>query len=217
MEDCLIYDTAGLYNLNNSSDEDLNNEPSVLTVSFDQSRTFVKFLSTNFDSYNANRVWPCSFTLSDFITNNKQFQKPLVFLELGTGTGALACHLTLSSKHNWKFITSDRADPSITSLISQTFRLNNLDPVQHWMHDWGQDFTNSPKFDILIGADLLIYSKSYKLLVKTLKSLLLPSKVFYMSWQRRMKNEADKDFFKLVEMEGLKAVQQDNRIWKIFA
>jgi predicted nicotinamide N-methyase len=207
------FNTTGLFG-QNSSDEDFTDEGSTQQISFDKGLTQTTYKSTDYDNYNANRVWPCSLPLAVFIINNPDMKKPTRFMELGSATGALACYL-FKFRNDWSMVTSDRNDQIVKDQIAETFKLNDCVPVNHFLHSWGDVIKIIPEFDVLIGADLLIYANAYHLLVKTLCVLLKGRKVFYMSWQRRMKNEADLVFFTLCKNAGLDVELLNNRIYKI--
>lgn len=183
-----------------------------------------------YHSHNANRVWPGTFNLAEYLLSRKGSASdgsPCEFahhwghvLELGTATGLLAIRLALSSQvHSDEpntvctdVVTSDLADDEIEEHVHFNFDLNGFDadhtPI-HVPHTWGDDWQQSTQsrkaiqdraFDTIVASDILLYVSAYPALVETLKQLMGPNTRFVMSWNRRMKESAE--FFKLMEGAG---------------
>lgn len=73
---------------------------------------------------NANKVWPGTFNLAEFITNHSNRFLNGTILELGAATGALSIYL-ISSFSNYHIITSDIDDGGeVESNIQYNFTRN---------------------------------------------------------------------------------------------
>ena len=72
-------------------------------------------------------------------------------------------------------------------------RILGFDEILHIPHTWGESWNEvHPYFDVIIASDILLYVKTYPLLVKSLNFLFLHRgvQVFYMSWKRRIADSA---------------------------
>lgn len=96
---------------------------------------------TGFHIANANKVWPGTFVLADFLLQNRErYLVGDLFLELGSATGALAI---LLRKQQQPVITSDIDDGGEAEKnIKYNFELNGEDPesCNHIAHTWGKGF-----------------------------------------------------------------------------
>ncbi len=140
---------------------------------------------------NANKVWPGTFTLAEYIVANIDRYKKGTILELGAATGALSLFLRLPS-YDLNVITSDIDDGGIVSEnILHNFALNNVPSVLHvaytWGERWPEDVIASSSITHVIASDILLYVKAYPALVATLDLLFRAGTVeFLMSWNRRI-------------------------------
>ena len=64
--------------------------------------------------------------------------------------------------------------------------------THHIPHTWGEPWEDNQLFDVIIASDILLYVKTYPLLVRSLDFLFLHRgvRVFYMSWKRRIADSA---------------------------
>lgn len=181
-----------------------------------------------YHSHNANRVWPGTFNLADYLFAKDDDGKPKnqwgSVVELGTATGLLAIRLAKSSSsvHGENgavfcdsIITSDYEDDEVETHVRHNFEINGFDadkiPI-HVAHTWGTGWEQSAakkgvgnkKFDTIIASDILLYVSAYAALVETLLELMQPETRFVMSWNRRMKESAE--FFERMKDAGFECV-----------
>jgi predicted nicotinamide N-methyase len=194
-----------------------------------------------YHSHNANRVWPGTFNLADYLlakTSDAQgaFQHEWGrVLELGTATGLLAIRLALASTQHsdatsvccTSIVTSDVVDDD--ALVHENLKFNYelngvLHPPPHVPHTWGTGFDASvaaagiqdfqKPFDTIVASDILLYVSAYGALVETLKELMAregPQTRFIMSWNRRMKESAE--FFTRMEQAGFECRHEGKCIY----
>jgi hypothetical protein len=184
-----------------------------------------------YHSHNANRVWPGTFNLADYLFDKDDEGKPKhqwgSVVELGTATGLLAIRLAKSSSVHGdnnkpaeeaccdSIITSDYEDDEVGSHVCHNFEINGFDadkiPV-HVPHTWGTGWEQSAlkqgvgdkTFDTIVASDILLYVSAYAALVDTLLELISPKTRFVMSWNRRMKESAE--FFDRMKDAGFDCV-----------
>lgn len=180
-----------------------------------------------YHSHNANRVWPGTFNLSDFLfeknTSGSYIHQWGSVLELGTATGLMAIRLALSSTlHNindaafgnaicTSVVTSDFEDGEVERHVRHNFEINGFAcqniPI-HVPHTWGSGWKGcaatkgigEKKFDTIVASDILLYVSAYASLVETLLELIGPESKLIMSWNRRMKESSD--FFQKMDDAG---------------
>ena len=183
-------------------------------------------------SHNANRVWPGTFNLCEYVLQNDQAFLGNI-LELGTATGLLAIRLAHCSKLHassgldddddskelprcHSITTSDVVDDNneIAENLAFNYTLNSIEnaPI-HVPHTWGTGWARSvdqchqpsavpDAFDTIIASDILLYVSAYPALVQTLEELVKPQTRFLMSWNRRMKES--REFFERMEAANFK-------------
>jgi predicted nicotinamide N-methyase len=129
---------------------------------------------------NANKVWPGSFSLADFISKNLDRYRGGRILELGSATGAWAIFLA-SPAQNLPVVTSDIDDGGdVENNIKYNFQLNGITTlacssvhayilrksgfplVPHVPHTWGTGWNNAgdfraSTFKYIIASDILLY------------------------------------------------------------
>jgi predicted nicotinamide N-methyase len=172
-----------------------------------------------FHTTNANRVWPSTFVLAEYVLpyllewNNKRI------LEIGAGTGVLSMWLLKHGLHHVH--TSDYAPASpdeqdeIQENIQHNYALNGLPPAIHIPHTWGTPWrpatttgSTVPSYDIVLGSDLLLYVNAYPALVTTLSFLIQicnPNATFIMAWNRkRLTNHCIQSFFTQMTESGFR-------------
>jgi predicted nicotinamide N-methyase len=174
-------------------------------------------------SHNANRVWPGTFNLADYLfekDNDGNYRHSWGrVLELGTATGLLAIRLALASRNEetsdvvTSIVTSDVDDEQgdVEQNVRYNFELNGFsvgDIPVHVPHTWGTGWNACAQqrglihvdFDTIVASDILLYISAYAALVDTLEELMLPQTKFVMSWNRRMKES--QEFFERMERAG---------------
>ena len=141
---------------------------------------------------NANKIWPGTFNLADYLDLHQAHYKTGPILELGAATGALTLFLS-TAPHSFDISTSDIDDDGeVQENIAHNFHLNgNTCPPLHIPHTWGEGWpmyshptisntdnaiiqpksTTLPIFKFVIASDILLYVSAYPALVKTLCEL----------------------------------------------
>jgi len=153
--------------------------------------TVLKIRQFSWHEANANKVWPGTFTLAEYIVEHMDTYRSGSLLELGAATGALALFLRLP-QYNLNIITSDIDDGGVVQEnIAHNFALNNMACVPHVEHTWGEPWPEQrvPAFSFthIIASDILLYVKAYPALVATLDMLFRAgAREFLMSWNRRL-------------------------------
>jgi predicted nicotinamide N-methyase len=168
-----------------------------------------------YHSHNANRVWPGTFNLADYLLaknddddDNEHEHNWKSILELGTATGLLAIRLLQTSACCTKMVTSDVDDEhgDVAENVAFNFRLNGIPQPPHIPHTWGTGWPSNEyppsSFDTIVASDILLYISAYPALVQTLEELMPKESEtkFIMSWNRRMK-ESD-EFFDRMKVAG---------------
>jgi predicted nicotinamide N-methyase len=154
---------------------------------------------------NANKVWPGTFTLAEYIVEHLDTYRAGVLLELGAATGALALFLR-QPQYNLNVITSDISDGgAVRENIAHNFALNGVPCVTHVEHTWGgpwpEQVAAAASITHVIASDILLYVKAYPALVATLDMLFKAGAVqFLMSWNRRINSTPV--FFALMQEAG---------------
>eukprot|EP00668_Euglena_longa_P029460 GGOE01036808.1.p1 GENE.GGOE01036808.1~~GGOE01036808.1.p1 ORF type:complete len:259 (-),score=65.66 GGOE01036808.1:71-847(-) len=169
-----------------------------------------------FHSKNANKVWPGTFGLADFLLREEpRFSSAESWLELGAATGALAAWIVA---RGWlgKGHTSDFDDGGeIADNIAVNFGLNGLRPLAHIPYCWGDDFPGAlnQQFDLILASDILLYVQSYPALVDTLSRLFdRGASRFLMFWGRRRVVDAS-SFLDLMRRAGFALDQPDRFVY----
>jgi predicted nicotinamide N-methyase len=192
----------------------------------------------DYHSHNANRVWPGTFNLAEYLLNARHGEGLLnwgAVLELGTATGLLAIRLALvSTQHSQdrtsvvyceSIVTSDVEDErgEVAENIAFNYRLNRIEkPPPHVPHTWGTGWKTSMEkagldsgtsFDTIIASDILLYVSAYPALVETLEELIPPdsNSKFIMSWNRRMKES--QEFFDRIKKVGFDCTHEGKCIY----
>ena len=168
-----------------------------------------------YHSHNANKVWPGTFALAEYIKQNPEMYPPTTaepggglpaavettLLEVGSATGAMAMAL---QKMGHSVVTSDLDDQEVTDLIAANFRRNDLPVPEHIPHTWGTEWPaeRAGKFSTIVASDILLYINAYPALVQTLLALFASTGCgeFLMVWNRRMKESSE--FFERMDKAG---------------
>ena len=173
-----------------------------------------------YHSHNANRVWPGTFNLADYLFETRDDGNYVhqwgSVLELGTATGLLAIRLakSLPSKEGEpsccsSLVTSDVDDEhgDVLENVEHNFELNSIPQPPHVPHTWGTGWKESAakvqvetEFDTILASDILLYVSAYPELVITLQELMSSSQKLVMSWNRRMKES--QEFFDRMKEAG---------------
>ena len=197
-----------------SDSDDFDNESQQSTVSL--AGFSFQLLERPFHPLNANAVWPGAHVLAEWLTEHRALvAPPLRCLELGAATGALALVATSSLGLDWT--TSDVDDGEVAEAIAANFALNSLTPPPHVPHTWGTPWEGG-RYDVVLASDILLYVAVYPALVATLEALCAPldgapGAVFYMSWQRRMKES--EQFFTLLKARGFAMEHLGRLVYRI--
>jgi hypothetical protein len=110
---------------------------------------------------NANKVWPGTFNLAEFIEqHSKRFHNGNI-LELGAATGALSIYLK-SVFPEYQLLTSDIDDGGeVEENIKYNFEINGLSPLPHIPHTWGdawpEEKLSSSRIRYIFASDILLY------------------------------------------------------------
>ena len=166
---------------------------------------------------NANKVWPGTFTLAEYIVENLDIYKQGLLLELGAATGALSIFLSLP-QYGCQVVTSDiQDDGQVKENILHNYALNGLPtPMQHIEHTWGETWPEeqipASSINRIIASDILLYVKAYPALVSTLDMLFnAGAQEFLMSWNRRISSTSI--FFQLMQEAGFDSVTHPHCVY----
>lgn len=196
-----------------------------------------------FHQFNANLLWPGTFTFCEWLSQNRSLLEGHNILELGSGTGALA--IFIRKCLGVDVTTSDFDDKEVEENIAYNCKANEVKLLPHVRHTWGDSFPMlDPNWDLIIASDILLYVKQYPNLIKTLSFLLKSYKqtnvrseltgssrkkrivtasgeslelcqpVFLMSWRRRIGGE-EAHFFSGCENAGLSVTHIGSRVYCI--
>lgn len=110
---------------------------------------------------NANKVWPGTFNLAEFIEKHSTRFGDGNILELGAATGALAIYLK-SIFPEYQLWTSDIDDGGeVEENIKYNCDLNGLTPLSHIHHTWGTSWPEeklpSSSIRYIFASDILLY------------------------------------------------------------
>jgi len=176
----------------------------------------IKVKEYAFHPLNANFVWGGNQPFAQWIIQNKSIFEGKQIIELGCGTGVLSIFLKIQG---FDITSSDYDDETINQNVTQNAILNNIQ-LTHLPLTWGTELSeNFKKFNIVIANDVLLYSKQYDNLIKTLRDILTTSeteerKHCYMCWKRRFKE--DKFFFEKLREQNFQYLEVASRIWDIY-
>jgi hypothetical protein len=86
----------------------------------------IKIRQFSWHQTNANQVWPGTYRLAQYLSDNFAIYNTGKVLELGAATGALSIYLT-ASPFNFNISTSDIDDEgTVERNISHNFKLNGM-------------------------------------------------------------------------------------------
>lgn len=112
---------------------------------------------------NANKVWPGTFTLAEFITSHRERYSSGDILELGSATGALSIYLQKVFPEV-RICTSDIDDGGeVEDNVKYNFGKNGLASVPHVAHTWGDSWERDSEhvqgynFKYIVASDILLY------------------------------------------------------------
>ena len=183
---------SGFFDENEEDDDDENTFSQTYEVTeLDILGKVLRIRQFAWHKANANKIWPGTFNLADYLDLHQARYKTGPILELGAATGALTMFLS-SAPHSFDISTSDIDDDGeVQENIAHNFHLNgNTSPPLHIPHTWGDGWplysnptvsnsdndiqsksTPLPTFKFVIASDILLYVSAYPALVKTLCEL----------------------------------------------
>lgn len=167
---------------------------------------------------NANKVWPGTFALAEYIKDHINHYISGRILELGSATGAFAIYLSTVTEQ-CSIVTSDIDDHGeVEDNIAYNYKLNGLTPVSHVAHTWGTGWPtetsiHASSFKFIVASDILLYVSAYEALVYTINELFNGGTVkeFLMSWNRRIAESGI--FFSLMEKAGYKCTHHGRCVY----
>eukprot|EP00667_Euglena_gracilis_P021216 EG_transcript_23189 len=201
---------AGLFGADaeDASEADFDQVYEVQTL--DVAGVSLRLRQFTFHSKNANKVWPGTFGLAEFLAREEDsYSSVPSWLELGAATGALAAWIV---SRGWTGTghTSDYDDGGeIAENVAANFALNGLRPLPHIPYSWGDPFPAAlmQQFDLILASDILLYVQSYPALADTLSRLFdLGARRFLMYWGRRKVVDASA-FLALMARAGFRLEQ----------
>ncbi|KAG0499080.1 hypothetical protein HPP92_003771 [Vanilla planifolia] len=86
----------------------------------------------SFHRFNANLLWPGTFTFCDWLSQNKSLVEGQRILELGSGTGALA--IFIHKSFGVDITTSDVDDKEVEENIAYNCKANEVNVLPHMRH-----------------------------------------------------------------------------------
>jgi len=225
------FNFASLFHRNSDSDSDTGSDGlKGFTMIYSDISTVIGgspfvIRESHYSQVNANRVWPGTQILAQYISENILAiqEENDTWLELGAATGALSLFITKQFGKSGSFIGTttdfdDGAENEIGLSIQHNFDKNDVNRIAHVQHTWGENLDQlclaGQNFDILFASDILVYTLQYSNLVKTLKALFVHgTKSFIMCWDRpRMRESAS--FFSLMKEAGFICIKPCKFIWK---
>jgi predicted nicotinamide N-methyase len=202
----------------------------------------LKIRQFDYHSHNANRVWPGTFVLADYLLSSSGSGWGRV-LELGTATGLLAIRLTRADESCCTFIaTSDvqDEDDQVAANVRFNYQLNGIDDESaplHIPHTWGtgwkqsverqieriqSDGSESTKnedlvssllsFDTIVASDILLYVSAYPALVQTLQEVMPSDQQKFVMSWNRRMKESA-EFFQLMTQAGFHSEHQGKCVY----
>lgn len=170
-----------------------------------------------FSPTNANFVWPNNEALASWILEHADMFRGRRILELGSATGALYCALV---RCGFDITSSDAPDPDITRNLRHNCEANSV-AFRHIEHGWGEAWPAAERFDVVIASDILLYSRLYPALVRSLRAILTATPaspdaaypVFVLSARRRVPE--DSQFFDELQREGFICRDHGKRLYTI--
>ena len=114
---------------------------------------------------NANKVWPGTFTLAEFLTSHRERYAAGDMLELGSATGALSIYIRKLFV-DIRLCTSDIDDGGeVEANIQFNFERNGLARIPHVAHTWGETWAQDSqhllqqqyRFKYIVASDILLY------------------------------------------------------------
>lgn len=139
------------------------------------------------------RLWEAAIVLAELMTNLPENRAATV-LELGAGLGAPGL---MAAAAGFQVTLSDYED-IILDFERVNAAANGLDNVRFLMLDWLNP-PEMPRYDIIIGAEILFREEFFAPLLNILKSALKPDGVVYLSHDS--KRQSLQPFLKLAEKE----------------
>lgn len=173
-----------------------------------------------FSPTNANFVWPNNDALAIWMLEKAALFHGKKILELGSATGALYCSLVLNG---FDVTSSDAPDADISSNLGHNCEINRV-PFRHIEHSWGDAWSDSnPLFDVIVASDILLYSRLYSSLVRSIRCILARTPAyeangasypfFLLSARRRVPE--DGEFFEELRKAGLTWQDHGKRLYTI--
>ncbi|XP_035690261.1 protein N-lysine methyltransferase METTL21A-like isoform X1 [Branchiostoma floridae] len=165
-------------------------------------------------------VWPAARVLSQYIVDQPELVQTRTVLELGAGTGLLGLVAAKLSPCPRKVVLTDN---NMTTLDMMEANIEENFPTQttiprcahlHWGENLDKFLSDHGKFDVILGADVILWTQYIRPLFKTVKNLLSQTEtaMFLLCYQCRYTELKDKVYeaAKEVNLLGKEIQIQEN-------
>ncbi|HIJ78442.1 MAG: protein N-lysine methyltransferase family protein [Desulfobulbaceae bacterium] len=129
------------------------------------------------------KLWEAAMVLADLMVTMPPPKKDATLLELGAGLGAPG----LAAALNGYQVTISDYEPHILDFERVSAAASGLSGVQFKLIDWLKP-PDLPKFDMIIGAEILFREEFFTPLLTVFKKLLAPDGVIYLAHDIRRKS-----------------------------
>ena len=125
------------------------------------------------------KLWEAAIVLAQFLTAQK-YEPGTTLLELGAGLGAPG----LSAAANGCDVTLSDYEELILDFERVSAAASKLENVECMMLDW-KNPPDMPKFDIIVGAEILFRDEFFEPLLNVIRKALKPDGVIYLAHDER--------------------------------
>ncbi|XP_066299844.1 protein N-lysine methyltransferase METTL21A-like [Branchiostoma lanceolatum] len=146
-------------------------------------------------------VWPAARVLSQHIVDHPELVQARTVLELGAGTGLLGLVAAKLSPCPKKVVLTDNNMTTLDMMeanVEENFPIQTTMPPRcahlHWGENLNKFLHDHGKFDVILGADVILWKQYIRPLFETVKKLLsqTDTATFLLCYQCRYAELKDK-------------------------